>query len=139
MRVCDGNRMLSLLYFCCCFAAVADLVACSGGQDSPDLCGNGQLDVGELCDGTHLNGEGCGSIGGAFYAGTLACDPGCDDWDLTQCIASECGNNLRETWELCDGSDLDGNDCTTLNWGFAGGTLACNANCGVWDTTGCTY
>lgn len=49
-----------------------------------------------------------------------------------------CGNNIREGSELCDGTDLDSNSCTTVPGGFTGGTLDCSLNCLAWDTTSCT-
>ena len=49
-----------------------------------------------------------------------------------------CGNNLLETGETCDGTDLGGQDCTTVEGDFTGGTLACAAGCGAFDTVGCT-
>jgi len=49
-----------------------------------------------------------------------------------------CGNDLIEGTELCDGTDLGIDDCTTIGQGFTGGTLACGGNCDAWDTSGCT-
>jgi beta-lactamase superfamily II metal-dependent hydrolase len=37
---------------------------------------------------------------------------------------------------VCDGIDLAGQTCASQ--GFDGGTLACNANCGSFDTSGCS-
>ena len=42
-----------------------------------------------------------------------------------------------DTGELCDGDDHAGVDCTDLDPGFSGGTLACNAYCNAWDTQRC--
>lgn len=49
--------------------------------------------------------------------------------------AMACGNDAIEGDEICDGTDLTGQDCTMQ--GFDGGTLACNADCGGYDTSGC--
>jgi len=38
-----------------------------------------------------------------------------------------CGNNIKETGEQCDGSDLNGVTCSSQ--GFSGGTLSCSASC----------
>ena len=47
-----------------------------------------------------------------------------------------CGNNLAESPEVCDGTDLNGQTC--VSQGFAGGgTLACNGTCTGFDTSGC--
>ncbi len=47
-----------------------------------------------------------------------------------------CGNNLIESPEVCDGTDLGGQTCVTE--GFAGGTLACDGSCAAFDTSACT-
>lgn len=52
----------------------------------------------------------------------------------------ECGNDLIEGTELCDGIDLGGDDCVSINQGFEGGTLACDMvtnPCQSWDITLC--
>lgn len=45
-----------------------------------------------------------------------------------------CGNGVKDAAESCDGAHLGGKSCTSF--GFAGGTLACDANCGF-DTGAC--
>lgn len=48
-----------------------------------------------------------------------------------------CGNNLKETGELCDGTDIGTNTCASvLGVGYTG-TLGCSAGCNSWDTTLC--
>jgi len=46
-----------------------------------------------------------------------------------------CGNNIKETGEQCDGSDLGGATCSSR--GFSGGTLSCGASCDF-NTSACT-
>ncbi|MDD5720827.1 MAG: Ig-like domain-containing protein [Candidatus Pacebacteria bacterium] len=46
-----------------------------------------------------------------------------------------CGNNIREDYEECDGSNLNNQSCVTK--GFSGGTLSCKADC-VFNTSACT-
>jgi hypothetical protein len=53
----------------------------------------------------------------------------------TSVTVTFCGNNVKETGEDCDGSDLDGQTCTGL--GYAGGTLTCNVDC-TFNTSACT-
>lgn len=48
------------------------------------LCGNGLTDLGEVCDGLDLNGNSCLTLG--YSGGTLACAPGCQDFDVSGCI-----------------------------------------------------
>ncbi|QQR74037.1 MAG: exo-alpha-sialidase [Holophagales bacterium] len=47
-----------------------------------------------------------------------------------------CGNNLVESPEVCDGTNLAGQTC--VSQGFTGGTLSCNATCSAFVTTACT-
>lgn len=46
-----------------------------------------------------------------------------------------CGNNIQESGEQCDGSDLGGASC--VSQGFSGGTLLCASLC-TFDTSSCT-
>jgi len=48
-----------------------------------------------------------------------------------------CPNNVREGAETCDGADLSGQTCNSLNPTFNAGTLACNNTCTGFITTGC--
>ena len=48
--------------------------------------------------------------------------------------AAQCGDGVVQPGEACDGADLGGKTCADL--GFAGGALACTAQC-VHDTAGC--
>ena len=45
-----------------------------------------------------------------------------------------CGNDTVDPGEVCDGSDLNGQSCSTL--GYVDGTLTCQINC-QFNTTGC--
>jgi hypothetical protein len=47
-----------------------------------------------------------------------------------------CGNNVKEAGEICDGTDLDGATCSSLEPGSIG-TLACSADCLNYDVTAC--
>jgi hypothetical protein len=50
-------------------------------------------------------------------------------------ILTLCGNNMKETGEQCDGSDLGGASCASQS--FSGGALSCTASC-VFNTSACT-
>ena len=56
---------------------------------------------------------------------------GCPDGG---CTGGVCGNDTIEGSEVCDGTDVP--DCT--DYGFAGGTMGCNATCDATDPSGCT-
>ena len=47
-----------------------------------------------------------------------------------------CGNDIKETGESCDGSDLNSQTCVGLGYA-GGGTLICNANC-TFNTSSCS-
>ena len=48
-----------------------------------------------------------------------------------------CGNNIIEPREICDGTSLNGQTCSSQ--GFADGTLKCNPSCTAYDTTLCYF
>ena len=50
-------------------------------------------------------------------------------------ILSLCGNNIAESGEECDGTDLGGNSC--VGKGFSGGSISCNVGCTL-NTSMCT-
>src|SRR3989344_7821000 len=52
------------------------------------------------------------------------------------CTLSICGNNILESGEACDGTELAGATCTSR--GFSQGTLRCNNDCSGFDTSSCT-
>ncbi|MGC4120806.1 MAG: lamin tail domain-containing protein [Myxococcales bacterium] len=52
-------------------------------------------------------------------------------------VASTCGNGTLDSGEQCDGSAMGGATCVSLNQGFTGGTLTCNAGC-TYNTSQCT-
>ncbi len=105
----------------------------SGGTGP--VCGNDLVESGEVCDGTDLGGQTCVSQG--FTGGTLACNSTCSAFVTTGCTSGAvCGNNVIESPEVCDGTNLGGQTCIDL--GFDGGTLACGGTCSAFNTSGCT-
>ncbi|MBU1219944.1 DUF4215 domain-containing protein [Myxococcota bacterium] len=96
------------------------------------VCGNGTIEPGETCDqggGNVTPGDGCNAScqieAGWYCAGTPSV-----------CTTS-CGDGIRAGTEVCDDMDLNGQDCT--DHGYASvGSLACNAGCSAFVTTGCT-
>lgn len=107
------------------------------GQAVSPSCGNGEIDIGEVCDGTEW-GEitGCEYYG--FDTGALSCREQntyleCT-FDTSGCYNEsvigeepECGNNIMESGEQCDGTDWGFiKSCT--HFGYDAGTLEC-VNC----------
>ena len=144
-EVCDGVNVG--LQTCSTQGFASGTLACNGTCTAfdtsacipdPANCGNDTIDYPETCDGNDLNGQTCASVGN-YTGGVLACNATCSGWNTTGCINDNavCGNHLAESSETCDGTDLKNQDCTTISGGFTGGTLACNATCDGWNTTGC--
>ncbi|MFQ5719341.1 MAG: hypothetical protein ACE5IK_07305 [Acidobacteriota bacterium] len=54
------------------------------------VCGDGVLDVGELCDPgppEQLDGNDCTTVPGGFASGLLHCNSTCSNWDVNACVA----------------------------------------------------
>lgn len=103
-------------------------------SEVPGLCGNSVIDPGEICDGQNFGGMDCHVLG--FEGGELGCTEDCQ-LDTNNCVfdVPECGNSIAELGEACDGEDLSGETCSSQ--GFNGGSLACLADCGDFDTSAC--
>ncbi|MBI3179003.1 MAG: hypothetical protein HYZ27_05040, partial [Deltaproteobacteria bacterium] len=113
-----------------------DTSACTGPGP---ICGNATPEGFEQCDGS-VAPTTCTDVDARFDGGTLACNSACTGptdctctFDTSQC--SDCGDDLREGTELCDGTDVG---ATCADAGCTGGTMACNATCDAYVTTGCT-
>jgi cysteine-rich repeat protein len=86
----------------------------------PPTCGNGRLDLGEVCDdGNNVSGDGCPADCGPACGDGIR-DPGeaCDDGNTVggdgcsaDCHSSElCGNGILDPGEACDDGDLQNHD-----------------------------
>jgi hypothetical protein len=132
------------LYLLC----AASLLALAVGGSAPPLLGCGgdeactPAEEGCVCNGGQcLSGLQClsnlcvdpGGTGGTGGTGGMAGTGG---------IGGEggggpvCGDSVAQPPEVCDGTDLAGEDC--VSQGFTGGTLGCQAGCTGFDTSGCT-
>ncbi|MCX6746608.1 MAG: hypothetical protein NTU63_00550, partial [Candidatus Pacearchaeota archaeon] len=89
-------------------------------------CGNwtdgcsGTLSCGVFGNGSCQTGQTCNATGSCI-----------------QQIGYICGNNIIEPGEACDGSDLNGYNCSSVAAGFKSGTLRCNTNCKSYDVSQC--
>jgi len=109
---------------------------CSGFDTSGcGVCGDDIINGDETCDTNNYGGETCITQG--FEGGDLACLIDCSGFDFSGCEGTgpECGDNIKEGMEICDGSDLDNQTCITQ--GFDGGDLACLSDCSSFDTSTC--
>ncbi|MFC1482418.1 DUF4215 domain-containing protein [Myxococcota bacterium] len=132
---CDGSNFGAV--DCQILGHDEGVLICTAGCQLDDsgcfTCGNGIAEAAEACDGTDVQGQDCTDHG--FVSGILACDQDCQ-LDLQGCTnaVAVCGNGIAEANEVCDGSDLRGQDC--LDLGHAGGELACNLDC-TFDPSDC--
>jgi hypothetical protein len=62
--------------------------------NAPATCGEGGVEVGEVCDGAELGGQGCDSLG--LGAGTLACAADCQGFDAAGCAPLEGSVRINE-------------------------------------------
>jgi cysteine-rich repeat protein len=111
--------------------------ACRSDCREP-YCGDGVIDGNEECDSDNRNGAICSDFG-TFTHGNLGCNQDTCEFDMSECAT--CGDGAAEGveedphYEVCDGTDLRGQDCVSI--GQAQGTLSCSSACG-WDISGCT-
>ena len=70
---------------------------------------------------------------------TAGCiSPPCYCDSSSNCVsvpAQVCGNNIKEGTEICDGTDLNGQNCQSQ--GYDAGILACFGDCTAFDTSSC--
>jgi len=111
----------------------------NSNPEQEPFCGNAAIDTTEECDGTTWGiVSSCEDFG--FYGGTLTCSNDClfnfsDCYDLDDNDEPTCGNNLIDTNEDCDGTNLNNYACVNIT-GFTTGNLSCNSNC-TFNTNTC--
>ena len=98
------------------------------------VCGDGILGGTEQCD----NGTGNTDTPNLNCYGQLSyCNTSCSS--LIATCNRVCGDGTIDLGdgEVCDGSNLGGENCTTILGNFVGGSLSCAASCMSFDTTSC--
>ncbi len=85
------------------------------------MCGDGNLDPGEACDGSRLGDQTCVGLG--FEGGSLRCDATCHF--VTAACFRRCGNGVLDPGEACDGP-LGLGPCPTF--GFQSCTDTCTVD-----------
>jgi len=135
---CDGDRKLCKLIddsftggsaLCNSNCTGYDTSTCEGGGSN--LCGNHNIDNGEICDGDTIP---CKQLAGAPENGTAKCTKDCLGWDKSGCYGggnsggngsgnnensgnddnkANCGNGFLDDGEQCDdGNRIDGDGCS---------------------------
>ncbi|MEJ2267747.1 MAG: putative metal-binding motif-containing protein [Nanoarchaeota archaeon] len=150
-EICSGNEIIGdgSLSNCC----DEECVAPTPGTCSD--CGNGLFNI---CDRTecHAITEECYFEDGPLFTCTQCSALSCKDyldeadcnsdrcnvggcgWDGNNCVTiEECSNDVIDSGEVCDGTDLGEETC--VSQGFDSGTLACSEDCQSFDTSGCQF
>jgi hypothetical protein len=122
---------------------MGSVIACGGATH--DGTGTGQssgscvqLDGTRRDDGTRIE---CSCMSGA--TGTVVCENG--EWSSCSCesgsgggAAAVCGNGIIESGEVCDGTSLGGESCSSVTMhALPSGVLRCTVTC-TFDTSQCS-
>jgi len=104
-------------------------------ETSGDYCGDNVKSGTELCDG---DSKACTEINPNWYeSGTAPCNEWCTGYDTIDCvlISSECGDDIVEGMEVCDGGLKD---CVDIDpFLYSGGKAYCLEDCSGYDTVTC--
>ena len=94
--------------------------------EGEDVCGNGVIGDGELCESSNIRGRTCENEG--YEGGTLKCRIDCIKYDYSECTGSKtvCGDNEITGLEECEGNNLNEKECSDLD--YTSGVLRC-VNC----------
>lgn len=115
----------------CTTTCQLDLSTCLPATPAERYCGNNIREDDEICDGNDLAGVTC-EVWMAEATGLPRCSRDCRSFDFLLCLPGQrgpiCGNNKREGSEVCDGTDLGGQSCSSLGAGTTG-ALRCATNC----------
>jgi hypothetical protein len=105
--------------------------------NTPEPCGNGVIDAGEVCDGGNFIGKTCQNPYG-YDGGSLDCVNNCTSISTANCFNTPepCGNGVIDAGEVCDGGNFVGKTCQNP-YGYDGGYLNCVNNCTSISTANC--
>lgn len=112
-------------------ALIIPVLSCGGDEAMAPLCGDGVVDPGEVCDGSHaMDVLSCSDYG--FIRGDLGCSADCLRRTTDTCVSGSdkppaCGDDVLDPGEECDGVLPPMMDCQRL--GYPAGELACSASC----------
>ena len=116
---------------------------CTWNTATCTVCGNGILEIGEVCDNAGTSDPADDALGGETCitqgqdGGDLACNGTCDGFDTDLCTRCGDGNVDTQDGEECDPNAVITETCDTILGGGSTGTLGCGLDC-QWDTSQCT-
>ena len=146
-EACDGIRLNDQTCTSVLGYASEGTLACNpdclgfdtSGCRKSSTCGNGNLEAGEVCDTTILNGATCDRLVGKGSVGNVTCADGCKSYNLSGCSApSTCNNGTIDDGEVCDGNDIQGKTCADLVGMGSEGTVTCGDGCKHFDVSKCS-
>ena len=98
--------MMKFYYFIMVFWVMG--LGCSGAETEGHrpkwqaICGNGVIEIGEVCDQENVGDATCESFG--YESGSVGCRLDCLGYDLAYCGFSDmCGNGRLDSGEVCNG------------------------------------
>lgn len=144
-ELCDGGQFASGRTSCSDYGFLNGDLGCRDdctpdfSQCNPVVCGDGQLQGEETCDGTNFGGATCRSLG--YAGGTLSCTNSCGTIDTSGCFGTLAyDNGALDAKEWCDGPDgpflYGSNSCAAF--GMGEGDLGCGpdgvdfSQCRIW-------
>ncbi len=143
-EACDGSNLAGQDCADFGYVAIAGL-SCAGTCASfvttgcTAACGNSVAEPGEACDAGGVDGAACDGDCTAVVCGDARCNAPAGE-TAASCAAdcpTVCGDALVTGAEVCDGSNLAGQDCADFGYVAIAG-LACAGGCASFVTTGCT-
>ena len=112
--------------------AASMVCGCDDSEDRANgevkLCGNGVVDPGEECDGSHFGMSTCDSLVPGSK-GELRCDACVIDTSGCTWVSSCNLDGKKDVGEECDGSDLGGATCASVDPSKPYGQLGCTQEC----------
>lgn len=88
---------------------VQNIEGCGANPGVWPICGNGQIERDEVCDGTNLGGKTCQNLDLGFVSGDLKCSPDCKSFDTSWCVSG--GGGGGDGYTCPDGICDEGENC----------------------------
>ena len=104
------------------------------------VCGDGNVEGDEQCEGTDPPSETCAALGFAG-GGNLKCNSSTCQFDTLECttgpVVPVCGDGIvQDGGEECDGENLNSKTCASMGYS-GGGTLKCSSDTCLFDFSQC--